>query len=53
LIRSAIRGAAPAPTTPTPIVDTSLVPSIGAVNPPLTAIADAVRVGDHVPEHLG
>ncbi len=30
------------------IVDTSFFPSIGAVNPSLTAIANALRVGDHL-----
>ena len=35
------------------VVDTSFFPSIGAVNPALTAIANAVRVGDHVLERLG
>lgn len=30
------------------VVDTSFFPSIGAVNPSLTAIANALRVGDHV-----
>jgi choline dehydrogenase-like flavoprotein len=29
-------------------VDTSVFPSIGAVNPPLTAMANALRVGDHL-----
>jgi choline dehydrogenase-like flavoprotein len=29
-------------------VDTSFFPSIGAVNPALTAIANALRVGDHI-----
>jgi choline dehydrogenase-like flavoprotein len=35
------------------VVDTSFFPSIGAVNPALTAIAMAVRVGDHLLERLG
>jgi choline dehydrogenase-like flavoprotein len=35
------------------VVDTSFFPSIGAVNPALTAIANAVRVGDHLLERLG
>jgi choline dehydrogenase-like flavoprotein len=35
------------------IVDTSFFPSIGAVNPALTAIANALRVGDHLLERLG
>ena len=30
------------------VVDTSFFPSIGAVNPALTAIANAIRVGDHL-----
>jgi choline dehydrogenase-like flavoprotein len=34
------------------VVDTSFFPSIGAVNPALTAIANALRVGDHVLERL-
>lgn len=32
------------------VVDTSFFPSIGAVNPSLTAIANALRVGDHIKE---
>ncbi|MCZ4122340.1 GMC oxidoreductase [Streptomyces sp. H39-S7] len=35
------------------VVDTSFFPSIGAVNPSLTAIANALRVGDHITERLG
>ncbi|OIJ64310.1 GMC oxidoreductase [Streptomyces mangrovisoli] len=35
------------------VVDTSFFPSIGAVNPSLTAIANALRVGDHLVERLG
>jgi choline dehydrogenase-like flavoprotein len=35
------------------VVDTSFFPSIGAVNPALTAMANAIRVGDHLLEHLG
>jgi choline dehydrogenase-like flavoprotein len=35
------------------VVDTSFFPSIGAVNPALTAIANAIRVGDHLLERLG
>ena len=35
------------------VVDTSFFPSIGAVNPALTAIANAIRVGDHILERLG
>jgi len=34
------------------VVDTSFFPSIGAVNPSLTAIANALRVGDHMRERL-
>jgi choline dehydrogenase-like flavoprotein len=34
------------------VVDTSFFPSIGAVNPALTAIANAMRVGDHITERL-
>jgi choline dehydrogenase-like flavoprotein len=29
-------------------VDTSFFPSIGAVNPALTAMANAIRVGEHL-----
>ena len=35
------------------VVDTSFFPSIGAVNPSLTAAANALRVGDHLIERLG
>ena len=35
------------------VVDTSFFPSIGAVNPSLTAIANALRVGDHLMRRLG
>jgi choline dehydrogenase-like flavoprotein len=35
------------------VVDTSFFPSIGAVNPALTAMANALRVGDHLRERLG
>ncbi len=35
------------------VVDTSFFPSISAVNPALTAMANAVRVGDHLLERLG
>ena len=35
------------------VVDTSFFPSIGAVNPALTAMANAVRVGDHIAERIG
>ncbi|MEY9848012.1 GMC oxidoreductase [Streptacidiphilus sp. MAP5-3] len=34
------------------VVDTSFFPSIGAVNPSLTAIANAMRVGDHITDRL-
>jgi choline dehydrogenase-like flavoprotein len=35
------------------VVDTSFFPSISAVNPALTAMANAIRVGDHLLERLG
>jgi choline dehydrogenase-like flavoprotein len=35
------------------VVDTSFFPSIGAVNPALTVMANALRVGDHLLERLG
>jgi choline dehydrogenase-like flavoprotein len=35
------------------IVDTSFFPSIGAVNPALTAMANALRIGDHLLKRLG
>lgn len=35
------------------VVDTSFFPSIGAVNPSLTAIANALRVGDHLLKRWG
>jgi choline dehydrogenase-like flavoprotein len=35
------------------VVDSSFFPSIGAVNPALTVMANAVRVGDHLLERLG
>jgi choline dehydrogenase-like flavoprotein len=35
------------------VADTSFFPSIGAVNPALTAIANAIRVGEHIAERLG
>lgn len=35
------------------VVDTSFFVSIGAVNPSLTAIANALRVGDHLLRRLG
>jgi choline dehydrogenase-like flavoprotein len=34
------------------VVDTSFFPSIGAVNPALTAMANALRVADHLTERL-
>jgi choline dehydrogenase-like flavoprotein len=34
------------------VVDTSFFPSIGAVNPALTAMANAIRVGEHLNERL-
>jgi len=34
------------------VVDTSFFPSIGAVNPALTAIANALRVGDHIGQRI-
>ncbi len=35
------------------VADTSVFPSIGAVNPALTAIANAIRVGEHIADRLG
>ena len=35
------------------VADTSIFPSIGAVNPALTAMANALRVADHLRERLG
>ena len=35
------------------VVDTSFFPSVGAVNPALTAMANAIRVGDHLAERMG
>jgi choline dehydrogenase-like flavoprotein len=35
------------------VVDTSFFPSIAAVNPTLTTVANAMRVGDHLLERLG
>ena len=35
------------------VVDTSVFPRIGAVNPALTAMANSLRVGDHLLERLG
>ena len=34
------------------VVDTSFFPSIGAVNPALTAMANALRVGDHITRRM-
>ena len=35
------------------VTDTSFFPSIGAVNPGLTAMANAIRVGEHIAGRLG
>jgi choline dehydrogenase-like flavoprotein len=35
------------------VVDTSVFPSIGAVNPALTAMANSLRVGDHLLDRIG
>ena len=35
------------------VADTSFFPSIGAVNPALTAIANGIRVGEHIADRLG
>jgi choline dehydrogenase-like flavoprotein len=35
------------------VADTSFFPSIGAVNPGLTAMANSLRVGDHLLERMG
>jgi choline dehydrogenase-like flavoprotein len=35
------------------VVDTSFFPSIGAVNPALTTMANALRVGDHLLDRMG
>jgi len=35
------------------VADTSFFPSIGAVNPGLTAIANGIRVGEHIANRLG
>jgi choline dehydrogenase-like flavoprotein len=35
------------------VADTSIFPSIGAVNPGLTAMANAIRVGEHIADRLG
>ena len=34
------------------VVDTSFFPSIGAVNPALTAMANAIRVGEHLLDRM-
>ena len=34
------------------VTDASFFPSIGAVNPTLTIVANALRVGDHIADHL-
>ena len=34
------------------VVDTSIFPIIGAVNPALTAMANSIRVGDHLLERM-
>jgi choline dehydrogenase-like flavoprotein len=34
------------------VVDTSFMPSIGAVNPGLTVMANAIRVGEHLLRRL-
>ncbi len=34
------------------VVDTSFMPSIGAVNPALTAMANAIRVGEHLLQRM-
>ena len=34
------------------VVDTSFFPSIGAVNPALTAMANAIRVGEHLAQRV-
>ncbi len=35
------------------VVDGSFFPSSGAVNPALTIMANALRVGDHILERMG
>jgi choline dehydrogenase-like flavoprotein len=35
------------------VVDGSFMPSVGALNPTLTIIANALRVGDHIVERIG
>jgi choline dehydrogenase-like flavoprotein len=59
--RSTARAASSTSTTPIKaheiddlyVADTSVFPSIGAVNPALTAMADALPVGDHLLERMG
>jgi choline dehydrogenase-like flavoprotein len=34
------------------VVDASFFPSIGAVNPALTVMANAIRVGEHLLERM-
>ncbi len=34
------------------VADASFLPSIGAVNPALTVMANALRVGDHLRQRL-
>ena len=34
------------------VVNTSFFPNIGALNPALTAIANALRVGDHIANRI-
>ena len=35
------------------VVDSGFVPSVGAVDPALTFIANALQVGDHIAERIG
>ncbi len=35
------------------VLDTSFCPIIAAVNPASTAVANAIRVGDHLLERMG
>ncbi|MDR2987231.1 MAG: GMC family oxidoreductase, partial [Nocardiopsaceae bacterium] len=35
------------------VADSSFIPSIGAVNPGLTVIANGIRVGEHIADRLG
>jgi choline dehydrogenase-like flavoprotein len=35
------------------VADTSLLPSMSAVKPALTAMANALRLGDHLLERMG